>query len=69
MNYVRTLIQNADRGNPIHNIDNSGKMLNGVIDDWDGRDENGNIVANGVYFYRVDVGSNDPIFGKIIVIK
>ena len=59
MNYVRTVIQNAPR-----NRDNDGPP-----DFWDGRDDSGNIVPNGVYLYRVDIDSNDPLFGKIIVMR
>ncbi|MFA3783059.1 hypothetical protein ABRY23_08355 [Melioribacteraceae bacterium 4301-Me] len=55
MNLVRTIIQNVPKR---ANIDN--------IEIWDGRDEKGRIVANGVYFYRIDAG-NKPLFGKIIV--
>lgn len=58
MNLVRTIIQNAPR---------SG-MQNDHQDIWDGRDENGSIVPNGVYFYRIDIGSNEPIYGKIMVL-
>ncbi|MCX7798669.1 MAG: hypothetical protein N2249_08620 [Melioribacter sp.] len=57
MNLVRTIIQNANR-----NI--AGEQ----IEFWDGRDENGKIVPNGVYFYRIDIDSNEPMFGKIIVL-
>lgn len=65
MNLVRTVIENAQRGNPSHLVDNT----NGVIDYWDGKDANGNIVPNGVYFYRVDAGSNAPVYGKILVVQ
>lgn len=57
MNLVRTLIQNASR--------NSG---NEIFEIWNGQDDAGNIVPNGVYFYRIDSGSNDPLFGKILVL-
>lgn len=67
MNYVRTIVQNADRGNPTFEV-NSGEN-NGVIDYWDGRDDAGNIVPNGVYFYRIEVDSNEPIYGKILVLQ
>ncbi|PID58696.1 MAG: hypothetical protein CR986_07480 [Ignavibacteriae bacterium] len=56
MNLVRTVIQNVDRaGNKEY------------FDYWDGRDENNKIVPNGVYFYRIDLGNNKPIYGKIMV--
>ncbi len=69
MNLVRTIIQNAQRGNPINQVDGANLETNGVIDFWDGRDENGSIVPNGVYFYRVEVNSEDPVFGKIMVLQ
>ena len=58
MNLVKTVIQNAPRYN-------SGEK----IDTWDGRDEGGNYVPNGVYFFRVDTGSGDPEFGKILFLR
>jgi len=69
MNYLRTIIQNAERGAPVHVVDNENPDAAGVIDYWDGRDDNGNFVPNGVYFYRVEVGSDDPVYGKILVIQ
>ena len=68
MNLVRTLVQNVQRGNPINEIDNSGTQANGVIDFWDGKNDNGSIVPNGVYFYRVEAGDN-KLFGKILVVQ
>ena len=58
MNLVKTVIQNAPRN---ANIDN--------IDKWDGTDEFGNIVPNGVYFYRIDIDSGQTLYGKIIALK
>ena len=58
MNYVRTVIQNAPRN----------RDLEGAPDFWDGNDDAGNIVPNGVYLYRIDVDSETPLFGKIIVL-
>jgi ligand-binding sensor domain-containing protein len=69
MNYIRSIVQNAERGSSIHEVDNYNLETNGVIDTWDGRDENGNIVPNGVYFYRIDFDNDDPVFGKIIVLQ
>ncbi len=61
MNYVATIIQNADRSE-------TGEGT-GIIDYWDGRDGSGSIVPNGVYFYRVEVGSDEPVYGKILVLQ
>ena len=65
MQIVKTIIENTNRGNPTHVIDSPS----GTIDYWDGTDQAGNIVPNGVYFYRVDVGSQKPVYGKILVIQ
>ena len=59
MNYVRTVLQNAPRQ----------RGTEGPPDFWNGRDDNGNLVPNGVYLYRVDVESEEPLFGKIIVMQ
>jgi len=58
MQPVKTLLQNAPR---------SGSQEHDDI--WDGRDEHGNRVSNGVYFYRIEVEDAEPIWGKILVIK
>lgn len=57
-NYIRTIIQNAPR-----KID-----IEGQPEFWDGRDDNGNYVPNGVYFYRVKTG-DDAVYGKILVMQ
>ncbi len=59
MNYIRTIIQNATRQ----------RDINGPPEFWDGRDDKGNLLPNGVYFYRVDIDDNDPLFGKIIYLQ
>lgn len=69
MKPLRTVIQNAQRGNPTHSVNTSSNGVNGVIDTWDGKDDAGQVVPNGVYFYRIDVGSNEPVFGKIMVLQ
>ncbi|MCX8106767.1 MAG: hypothetical protein N3D80_12950 [Ignavibacterium album] len=58
-NYVATVIQNASRI-----TDNEG-----APDFWNGKDDNGNFVPNGVYFYRIEIGDKDPLFGKILVLQ
>lgn len=56
MNLVKTLIQNVNK-----NINSENFEL------WNGRDESGTIVPNGVYFYRIDIGVSKPLYGKIMV--
>lgn len=36
---------------------------------WDGTDDDNDLVANGVYFYRVELDTEDDLWGKIVVIK
>jgi hypothetical protein len=69
MNYVRTVINNVPRGQYAHVIDNFDLATNGIEDTWDGRDDIGNIVPNGVYFYRILFDSNNPVYGKILVLQ
>ena len=59
MNYVQTVIQNATRQ----------RGPEGPPDFWDGKDDTGKVVPNGVYMYRIDVNSDTPLFGKIIVLQ
>ncbi len=59
-NYVGTVIQNAPRN---YSLESPSQ------DAWDGRDAVGNYVPNGVYFYRVEVGSEEPVYGKILVLQ
>ena len=35
---------------------------------WNGRNTRGDIVANGVYFYRVDLASEGTFWGKVLVL-
>ena len=54
---MRTLIADAARDGPRNHGDN-----------WDGRDSDGDIVANGVYFFRVQTAGGDRAFGKVVVL-
>jgi hypothetical protein len=38
------------------------------VDEWDGRNEKGDVVANGTYFFRIDFG-NEKQWGKLVVLK
>ncbi len=58
MNRVRTLLHDAQRS--------PGREYDEL---WDGTTDGGTIVANGVYFYRIDIGSEEPLYGKILVIQ
>jgi hypothetical protein len=55
---VRTLIQKASRQN--------GKEYDEI---WDGMNDNRSLVTNGVYFYRVEIGDQSPLWGKILVLR
>ncbi|MGC8595295.1 MAG: FlgD immunoglobulin-like domain containing protein [Candidatus Kryptoniota bacterium] len=57
MHVVRTIIQNASRPN-------------GDQDEiWNGLDQSGRVVDNGVYFYSVQINSGKLIWGKILVVR
>lgn len=58
MQPVKTLIQNAQR---------LGSYEHDEI--WDGRDDFNNRIANGVYFYQVEVEGLEPAWGKIYVVE
>jgi hypothetical protein len=58
MNLVRTVIQNAPR-----------EAVREHDEIWDGKDQQSNYVSNGVYFYQLTVGSDEPRWGKILVIQ
>ena len=54
---VRTLIDAEER---------QGQRNHG--ENWDGRGDDGAAVANGVYFYRVELGGGKQAFGKVVVL-
>ncbi len=57
MNRVRTILRDAPRS--------GGTEYDEV---WDGRDDTGSVVPNGVYFYRIIVAGGEPLWGKILVL-
>ena len=58
MSPVKTLLRGATR---------IGSVEHDEI--WDGRDDRGRRVSNGVYFYRVEIEGSDPQWGKIFVLQ
>lgn len=36
---------------------------------WDGRNDFSDMVANGVYFYRIDISEREPLWGKVMVVN
>ncbi|MDP4191582.1 MAG: hypothetical protein Q8858_08475 [Bacteroidota bacterium] len=70
MNLVRTVIQNEERGNFVTTGNSQENSLqdDSVIDLWDGKNERGDFVPNGVYFYKIDFDQGEPTFGKIMVL-
>jgi len=57
MNPVKVLLQNAPRSAGIQ------------WTAWDGRRDDGMQVANGVYFYRIEVNNDLTFWGKILVLQ
>ncbi len=55
---VRTVIQNANR--------TSGDVIWAT---WDGMRDDGSQVANGVYFYRIEIDKDETVWGKILVLQ
>lgn len=62
MNLVKTIIQNAPRSGLVDQRIQQTEI-------WNGKDEFGNFVSNGVYFYSVQIGNSEPVWGKILVIR
>ncbi len=58
MQPVRTLLRNAQRSSQLE-----------YDEVWDGKDDTGRRVANGVYFYRLEADGSEPQWGKIFVLQ
>ena len=58
MNLVRNAVTGRDRPVP-----------GDYCEVWDGRNDFGDMAANGVYFYRIDVSGGDPVWGKVILMN
>lgn len=57
LHLVRTVVQGKERSQ------------GSFSEVWDGKNDLGEVVANGVYFYRIEIGNETPIWGKVMVIK
>jgi photosystem II stability/assembly factor-like uncharacterized protein len=58
MNRIRTVVKDAQRF--------GGRELDEI---WDGADDSGQRLSNGVFFYRVTVSGQEPMWGKIMVLQ
>ena len=58
MNRIRTVVKDAQR--------TGGREQDEI---WDGTDENGQRLMNGVYFYSVKLEGQAPMWGKIMVLQ
>jgi hypothetical protein len=58
MNRVRTVVRDATRTG-----------VSEFDERWDGKTDAGDIVKNGVYFYRVALDGGEPMWGKIMVLQ
>jgi hypothetical protein len=36
---------------------------------WDGKNGDGDLAANGIYFYRIELDSGEDLWGKVVLIK
>jgi hypothetical protein len=59
LDLVRTVVDNEIRFAGI-DVDN---------DVWDGRNDKGKLVANGIYFYNIKLGTGEDWWGKVAVVK
>jgi hypothetical protein len=60
------------------NLDLVSVVVDGVARDggvevdndvWDGRNDKGEVVANGIYFYNIKLGTGEDWWGKVAVVK
>jgi len=58
MNLVTTVVEEKDR-----------PLSGDYAEIWDGRNDLGDMVANGVYFYQIIRSGHDPLWGKVMVVN
>jgi photosystem II stability/assembly factor-like uncharacterized protein len=59
LDLVKTVTTDLDRRGGIESDD--------IV--WDGTNDKGDIVANGIYFYRIEQSGGEDLWGKVVVIK
>ena len=58
MNLVKTVVDEKNRSGP-----------GDYAEIWDGKNEVGDMVANGVYFYKLTLQGEGPLWGKVMVVN
>ena len=58
MDLVKTIVENTSKSGP-----------GDYTELWDGRNEFGDSVANGVYFYSVDIDGDGTYWGKVMIVN
>ena len=58
MNLVRTVVEGKER-----------PATGDYSEVWDGKNDLGDSVANGVYFYRISIDGAAPLWGKVMVVN
>jgi len=58
MNLVRYLVERKSRS-----------FSGDYAEVWDGRNDLGDLVANGTYFYQITMDGKDPLWGKVMVVN
>jgi hypothetical protein len=59
LDLVKTVVSNLPRQGGVESDD--------IV--WDGTNGNGKVVANGVYFFRIELENGDDLWGKVVMIK
>jgi hypothetical protein len=58
MNLVRSVAEDKERSSP-----------GDYYEVWDGRNDIGDMVANGVYFYKISISGKEVLWGKVMVVN
>ena len=50
-------------------VEQKSRPIGDFAEVWDGRNDFGEMAANGVYFYRIDISGREPLWGKVMVVN